>query len=198
MKTLARMIRIPSAVFRALKRPVVKATFKSAGKHFRFDPDGVYLGAHLMEFGDHVFVGKGAYFSADRGIRVGNGVMLGPYPMIIGGDHNFSVVGKRMAAVHEGGVNQPVVIEDDVWAGARVLILKGVTIGEGSIVGAASVVTRSLPPYVIAYGNPCKPRKTRFTVTQLETHLTAVESTLTVREVTRLWEEHGLASARLE
>ena len=57
----------------------------------------------------------------------------------------------------------PVVIEDDVWCGANVTILKGVTIGHGSIVAAGAVVTKSFPPYSIIGGVPAKLIKMRFT-----------------------------------
>lgn len=51
---------------------------------------------------------------------------------------------------------QPIVIEDDVWLGMNVLVLKGVTIGRGSLVGANSVVTRDIPPYSVAVGSPAR------------------------------------------
>ncbi|QYS86606.1 hypothetical protein JJC03_00550 [Flavobacterium oreochromis] len=54
---------------------------------------------------------------------------------------------------------KPVVIEDNVWLGEFVSVLPGVTIGKGTIVGANSVVSKSLPPYVIAVGAPAKPIK---------------------------------------
>ena len=50
----------------------------------------------------------------------------------------------------------PITIEDDVWIGAQCVILKGVTIGARSIIGAGSVVTKSISPDCIAAGNPCK------------------------------------------
>ncbi len=56
---------------------------------------------------------------------------------------------------------KPVVIEDDVWIGSRVTILPGVTIGRGSVVGAAAVVTKDVPPYSVVAGNPAKVVKTR-------------------------------------
>ena len=56
----------------------------------------------------------------------------------------------------------PVVIEDDVWCGANVTILKGVTIGHGSVVAAGAVVTKSFPPYSIIGGVPAKLIKMRF------------------------------------
>ncbi|TVR14533.1 MAG: acyltransferase [Balneolaceae bacterium] len=53
-------------------------------------------------------------------------------------------------------VNKPVFIEDNVWIGCRSIILKGVTIGEGAVVAAGSVVTKSIPPYTIWGGAPAK------------------------------------------
>ena len=78
------------------------------------------------------------------------------------------------------GVNvydQPVVIEDDVWCGANVTILKGVTIGRGSVVAAGAVVTKSFPPYSIIGGIPAKLLKMRFTEEEIMEH----ERMLTVK-----------------
>lgn len=55
----------------------------------------------------------------------------------------------------------PVIIEDDVWIGRRVIILPGVTIGKGSIIGAGAVVSKSIPPYSVAVGNPAVVVKSR-------------------------------------
>jgi acetyltransferase-like isoleucine patch superfamily enzyme len=62
-------------------------------------------------------------------------------------------------------------IEDDVWIGANVIILPGVTIAEGSIVGAGSVVTKSTEPYSINVGNPSKLIKYRFSKENINLHL---------------------------
>ncbi|MDH3026960.1 DapH/DapD/GlmU-related protein [Gordonia alkanivorans] len=51
---------------------------------------------------------------------------------------------------------KPVVIGDDVWIGARVIILPGVTVGRGCVIGAGSVVAKDIPEYTIAAGNPCR------------------------------------------
>jgi acetyltransferase-like isoleucine patch superfamily enzyme len=53
-------------------------------------------------------------------------------------------------------ISEPVIIEDDVWIGTRCMILKGVTIGRGSVVGAGSVVRRDVPPYSLMAGNPAR------------------------------------------
>ena len=52
--------------------------------------------------------------------------------------------------------SKPVIIEDNVWIGRRVMINKGVRIGEGSIIAAGAVVTKSVPPYSVVYGNPAR------------------------------------------
>ena len=51
---------------------------------------------------------------------------------------------------------RPITIGDNVWIGGNVAILPGVTIGEGAVIGAGSVVTKDIPPYALAYGNPCR------------------------------------------
>ncbi|MDI6677821.1 MULTISPECIES: CatB-related O-acetyltransferase [Bacillus cereus group] len=56
----------------------------------------------------------------------------------------------------------PVIIDDDVWIGSRSLILSGVRIGQGAVIAAGSVVTKSIPPYAIVGGNPAKVIKYRF------------------------------------
>ena len=93
---------------------------------------------------------------------IGNKVILGPNVTIMGGDHNYRWVGKYMYDVKEGGTDLPVVIQDDVWIGADVVILKGVMLGKGSIVGAGSVVTKNVPCYAVVAGNPAKIIKMRF------------------------------------
>jgi len=62
----------------------------------------------------------------------------------------------------------PIVVGNDVWIGARAIILSGVTIGNGAVVAAGSVVTKDVPPYAIAAGNPARPISYRFSVETIE------------------------------
>ena len=154
-----------------LLRYVRSRSFSSCGTDVHFDPFGVYWPSNAMHFGAHVFIGRGARIEASAGFYVGSYVLIAPDFCVMGGDHNFRELGKRMWDVTTGGVNLPVVIEDDVWIGARVTVLKGVRIGRGSVIGAASVVTKSIPPFSVAVGNPCRVVRRRFSDQELEAHL---------------------------
>lgn len=140
-----------------------RLSFKKVGKNFYFDGlSSTIINPFNIEIGNDVFIGKNAYISIYASLKIGNGVMIGPNVTIIGGDHNFSVKGKKMFQVKSGGINLPIIIEDDVWIGTNVIILKGITIGEGSVIGAGSVVTKDVPSYTIVAGNPAKKIRTRF------------------------------------
>lgn len=89
-------------------------------------------------------------------VVIGNRVQFGPNVSIYSAGHDTSVL-SRIKFVEFG---HPVFIEDDCWIGGNVVILPGVRIGKGSTVGAGSVVTKDIPPYSVAVGNPCKVRKT--------------------------------------
>ena len=92
--------------------------------------------------------------------------------MFITGNHRIDLVGEYMINVtNEMKLpenDQDIIIEDDVWIGARAIILKGVKIGEGSIIAAGAVVTKNIPPYSIYYG--INKIKKRFTEEQIKLH----------------------------
>ena len=139
-------------------------------------PLGMYGNKKCLYVGDHVYIGPRAIVSASEGFVIGDGVTIGPEFIVMGGDHNFRVVGKFIWETTSGGVNQQVKIENDVWIGARVIVLKGITIGEGAVVGAGSVITKSVLPYMVYAGNPAIPIKPRFSREELYDHLNLVES----------------------
>lgn len=87
---------------------------------------------------------------------IGNRVRIGGNCTIIDSDvHDIDFLARANLRPHDIK-NAPIVIEDDVWLGTNVTVLKGVTIGARSIIGAGSVVTKSIPADCIAAGNPCK------------------------------------------
>lgn len=97
----------------------------------------------------------GGSIVAAQSIRIGNRVIIGADSIVSDTDfHPLAFMDRRSDPL--AGASAPVIIEDDVFIGMRTLVLKGVTIGRGSVIGAGSVVTRSLPPEVVAAGNPAK------------------------------------------
>ncbi len=174
-------------------RAVRRLQFAECGRKARFDPFGSYKPAAAMHFGSKIYIGPGARISAHRGFFMGDHSFAGPGLLVIGGDHNIGVAGQRMAETRTGGPNLPVRVEADVYLGARVTLLKGVTIGEGSVVGACSVVTRDVPPYTVAAGCPCRPLRGRFSTVELRTHLEAVPSSYCYDEVVAQWKAAGIA-----
>ena len=84
------------------------------------------------------------------------------------------------------------VVENDVWIGINVTLMPGVCIGRGAIIGAGSVVTKSIPPYTIAVGNPCKPIKVKYTCEEIierEKILYSEENRLTLSEINSIFEK---------
>ena len=151
---------------------ILRSAFKRCGKNVRFDPDGVYTYKNI-EIGNDVFIGpRAAFLASESGIVIGNKVMFGPNVTIVGGDHNTSVIGQFMFDVRAKRPedDQPVVIEDDVWIGARAILLKGVRLGRGCIVAAGSVVTKSVAPYTVVAGVPARVRSVRFPIETILIH----------------------------
>lgn len=90
---------------------------------------------------------------------IGEHVSIAPNCMIIGANHRFSDVTKLIK--EQGVETKGIIIESDVWIGANCCVLDGVTIGRGSVIGAGSIVTKSIPPMSLAVGNPCRVIKQR-------------------------------------
>ena len=166
-----------------LKWFIIKLSLKKVGKNFKFGYNSEFSDHRLIEIGDNVFMGQHTIINTTVPVKIGNNVMFGPRVTIMGGDHNISFVGLPMRFVKEGGKNIPIIIEDDVWIGTNVTILKGVKIGEGAVIGAGSVVTKSLPPFSVCFGNPCKPKGLRFSEGDLEIHLQQTKSNYNVKQV---------------
>ena len=108
-----------------------------------------------IKIGDNVDIGNNAFISANNNLQIGNHVIMAPYVFITDHDHGFQDITKNLhqQPITEGGF---VKIEDNVFLGVKSSILKNVTIGTHSVVGANSVVTKDIPPYSVVAGNPAK------------------------------------------
>lgn len=154
--------------------PIYKHSMKYCGKNVYLRPMSSDLkGLSNMSIGERSSIPKGSTFYCTKApLTIGKNVIFGPRPTIITGDHRVNVIGKYIIDNHDKLPENdlPVIIEDDVWTGANVTILKGVTIGRGTIIAAGAVVTKSCPPYSIIGGVPAKIIKYRFTVNEIIEH----------------------------
>nr|CAD6617808.1 antibiotic acetyltransferase [arsenite-oxidising bacterium NT-25] len=140
---------------------------------FREVGENVRLGKRLFVSKGRVSVGTdvyiGAYSYLDGDISIGNDVMLANNVAIVGGDHIFRTPGiATFAAPREHW--RRTTIEDNCWIGHGAIILNGITMGQGAIVAAGSVVTRNVAPYSIVAGNPASALGNRFDEEQQRQH----------------------------
>ena len=112
-----------------------------------------------ITIGDRTGIGARAFIAGQGGITIGNDVITGPNIQIFSENHNFNDT--SIAIKDQGVTKQPTVIGNDCWLGGGISILAGVTIGDGCIIAAGSVVTKSVPPNSIVAGVPAKVIKTR-------------------------------------
>jgi acetyltransferase-like isoleucine patch superfamily enzyme len=109
----------------------------------------VYPNATLT-IGDNTFINSGASICAQSSIHIGKNCAIGNYSMVI--DTDFHAVGDIFGPAKTA----PIVIGDNVWIAAHVVILKGVNIGDNAVVAAGSVITKDIPPCTLVGGVPAK------------------------------------------
>lgn len=137
---------------------------------------GIIASKRLKYVGKNINIEKGAIYSTevslgnDSGIginclitgevEIGNNVMMGPEVIVFTTNHRHDRVDIPM--IEQGfEAMRPVVIGNDVWIGQRVIILPGVTIGDGCIIGAGAVVSKDVDSYSVFVGNPGRVVKKR-------------------------------------
>lgn len=135
------------------REKLLKEMFGAIGKNCYIEPP-----LHANWAGKHVFFGDGVYANFnltlvdDGNIFVGDKVMFGPNVTVATANHPICSELREKAMQY----NKDVHIGNNVWLGAGVVVVPGITIGENSVIGAGSVVVKDIPPNVVAVGNPCR------------------------------------------
>ena len=137
---------------RAIRYFVLKRLFKKFGRYVNIEPKVIFSNMSESEIGDYSGIGMHSFIGT---VKIGRDVMIGEELMAISRNHIFNDtnIPMRKQGWQE---DKPIVIEDDVWIGARVIILPGRRIGKGSIIGAGTIVTKDVAPYTIVAGNPSR------------------------------------------
>ena len=135
------------------KQALLKKMFAEIGDSCYIEtPFHANFGGKKVHFGQHVYANFNLTLVDDEAIFVGDFVKFGPGVVVCTAAHPILPELRRK----EYQFNLPVHIGSGVWIGAGAIILPGITIGENSVIGAGSVVTKDIPPNVVAVGNPCR------------------------------------------
>ena len=142
-----------------IRKLFFKLVFKHFGRQSMFDYKCYARYPWRVKIGNNVSINRGCEFyssmRSEQGyITLENNVVLGPKVTIFSAGHNYY-------SMKLPDTSAPVVICQYAWIGGNTTILPGVVIGEGAVVGAGSIVTKSIPPYTVAVGNPAKVIKHR-------------------------------------
>ena len=124
----------------------------SVGQHPYIEPPFFCDYGSNIHAGDHFYANHNLMVLDGAEVRCGNNVFIAPNVGLYTAGHPLDSV-RRNAGLEFA---KPIILGNNVWIGAGSSILPGVTIGDGAVIGAGSVVTRDIPPNVIAVGNPCK------------------------------------------
>ena len=124
---------------------------RKVDESFLLIPPFYTAGGDEIRVGRNVFVNQNCTFYDLGGLDIADDVMIGPNVSIITAGHPLEPSQRRMATI-----GKPIVIERNVWIAAGATIIGGVTVGENSVVAAASVVTRDVPPNSLIGGNPAR------------------------------------------
>ncbi len=135
-----------------IRRFLCKRIFKKVGKNFNVEHGAFFGAGRDIEVGDNTGIGLNCRIAGP--LILGRDIMMGPDVMIFTQNHENSRLDIPMNL--QTAPKKQVVIEDDVWIAARVIILPGITVHKGAIIGAGAVVTKDVPEYAVVGGNPAR------------------------------------------
>lgn len=146
---------------RPIRYAAARHLFRKCGQFVNIEK-GAYFGlGNNVEIGNHSGIGIDCKIHGP--VRIGDNVMMGPEVIIHTSGHSFERTDIPMR-LQGRSAPKMVIIQDDVWIGQRAMIMPGVTVSQGSIIAAGSVVTKDVPEYAVIAGNPARIVKYRRSV----------------------------------
>lgn len=132
---------------------LLKEMFAEIGENCYIEPPfHANFGGHHCHFGKNVYVNYNLTAVDDTHIYVGDNTMIAPNVILASAAHPLDPEERRKGYQY----NKPVHIGKNCWLGAGVIVVPGVSIGDDTVIGAGSVVTKDIPSGVVAVGNPCR------------------------------------------
>ncbi len=133
------------------QREAILQSLKSAGVNIIISGDVTIMQPECVIIGSHVSIAGFLHVWGGGGVVIKDRVMIASHVAITSLTHDY-----RCQSMRDSLIRAPVLIESDVWIGAHSVILPGVTVGEGAVIGAGSVVTRDVAPHDIVAGVPAR------------------------------------------
>ncbi|MGL4623545.1 MAG: sugar O-acetyltransferase [Culicoidibacterales bacterium] len=134
------------------RQAIIKDLFGSTTENYYIEPPFRCDYGSNIHWGDNSYANFNLLILDIAPVTIGKNVMFAPNVTISSATHPI-IASERNSGLEYG---KPIVIGDNVWVGAQVVINPGVTIGENTVIGAGSVVTKDIPANVVAVGNPCR------------------------------------------
>lgn len=132
----------------------IEKSIKNSGGKLYILPQSIICYPYRVSIGYNCFINRGVYITARADISIGENVLIGPGVIINSGMHHYE--NPDILIRNQGHKIRPINIGNDVWIGANSVIMPGVTIGDGCVIGAGTIVTKSLPAFSVATGVPAK------------------------------------------
>jgi maltose O-acetyltransferase len=134
------------------RQTILKQLLGQIGQNSIIEPPFYCSYGHNTHIGDHVFLNVLCNILDNNEVHIGHHVMIGPAVQIYTAAHLLQAEARNQGLE----VTKPIVIEDNVWLGGGAILLPGVRIGQNAVVGAGSVVSRSVPANTVVAGNPAR------------------------------------------
>lgn len=134
------------------RRAAIRDLFGKCGENCTVEQPLFCTYGYNVTVGDNFFLNVNGKLMDSGKITIGNNVFIAPNVSIVTEEHAMDVRQRAEGLEY----THPVTIGDNVWICTGAIVLPGVTIGEGSVIGAGSVVTKDIPPFSLAVGNPCR------------------------------------------
>lgn len=155
----ATIAKLPNRLSRSLRVTSMRCLGASIGNGVSISQGVKVLGADRLVIDDDVAVANSVLLDARGGLTLRTGALIGFESIILTYTHAWP--DPKRPVQDQGVASKEVTIGSNVWLGMRVLVLPGVTVGESSVIGAGSVVTKPVPEMSVAAGNPCAVRRAR-------------------------------------